>query len=90
MTEKRTPNSNGGVSPAARLVTNLDGKYYMLSEVAEILDKSTQTIRRSMKKVNAPSRQVRQGGMVVYLYSEDDIQELRDYFAPQITMRKRK
>lgn len=61
----------------------------MVSEVAKILDKSQITIRRAMydKKVNAPSKQVKQGGMTVYLYSPEDIEELREYFSAQVEER---
>lgn len=64
----------------------------MVSEVAEILKKSQITIRRAMydKKVNAPSLEVEQGGMKVYLYTPEDIQELKAYFAPKLTTRRKK
>lgn len=89
--EDRQENRTRRLSPAARLVTSLDGDYYMISEVAKILGKSTQTIRRTMyeNRVKAPSKQVRQGGMTVYLYSSEDIEELRGYFAAQVEERDR-
>lgn len=87
---KRTDHPSGGASPAARLVSALDGQYYLLSEVAEILGKSQMTIRRAMynKRVKAPSLELNQGKMKIYLYTTDDIQELRDYYAPQVTERE--
>lgn len=86
----RQEHPKGGASPAARLVSELDGEYFMVSEVAEILGKDARTIRRAMynKRVNAPSYETRQGNMRVYLYTQDDIQELRDYFATKIVKRK--
>lgn len=67
----------------------LDGQYYLISEVAEILGKDQMTIRRAMykKRVKAPSYEVTEGKMKVYLYTPDDIQELREHFAPKITKR---
>lgn len=87
---KRTNQPGGGISPAARLVSSLDGQYYLLSEVADILGKDQMTIRRAMYRgrVKAPSHEVWEGKMKVYLYTPDDIQELRDYFTPKITRRK--
>jgi hypothetical protein len=87
---KRERHPSGGVSPAARLVSSLDGQYYMLSEVAEILGKDPMTLRRAMYKdrVKAPSFEVKQGKMKVYAYTADDIQELREYFAPKINKRQ--
>ena len=87
---KRTNHPSGGVSPAARLVSSLDGQYYLLSEVADILNKDQMTIRRAMYKgrVKAPSLEVWEGKMKVYVYTADDIQELREYFTPRLTQRK--
>jgi hypothetical protein len=86
---QRGKHPTGGVSPAARLVSALDGQYYMLSEVAAILGKDPMTLRRAMynNRVNAPSYEVREGKMKVYVYTTDDIQELREYFAPKLTKR---
>lgn len=82
------------VSPADRLVSNLDGTYYKLTEAAEILEVSPTTLRRLMRKANtglkAPSYQITQGNMKVYLYSQDDLTELRLYFAPGRVPSKRK
>lgn len=74
------------VSPADRLVSNLEGTFYKLTEAAEILEVSPTTLRRLMRRpdtgLKAPSYQITQGNMKVYLYSQDDINELRVYFAP--------
>lgn len=82
------------VSPADRLVSNLDGTFYKLTEAAELLDVSPTTLRRLMRKPNtglkAPSYQITQGSMKVYLYSVDDLNELRVYFAPGRVPSKRK
>lgn len=87
---KRENHPSGGVSPAARLVSNLDGQYYLLSEVAEILGKDPMTLRRAMynNRVKAPSYEVWEGKMKVYAYTADDIQELREYFAPKLNKRQ--
>lgn len=55
-----------------------------------MLDKDPMTIRRAMysKRVSAPSFEVKQGKMKVYLYTPEDIQELREYFAPRLTKRE--
>lgn len=86
---RRENHPHGGASPAARLVSSLDGQYYLVTEVAKILGKDPMTIRRAMynKKVSAPSYEVKQGSMKVYLYTPEDIQELRDHFAPKFRKR---
>lgn len=70
-------------------MSELDGQYYMVSEVAQILGKDPMTIRRAMynKRVKAPSFETRRGGMRIYLYTVDDIQELKEYFAPRVQPR---
>ena len=87
---KRTNHPSGGISPAARLVSSLDGQYYLLSEVADILNKDQMTIRRAMYRgrVKAPSYEVMEGKMKVYLYTPEDIVELREYFTPKLSPRK--
>jgi len=73
------------ISPADRLVSDLDGTYYKLTEAAEIVGVSPTTLRRLIRRKNtglaAPSYQIRQGAMKVYLYNKDDIAELREYLA---------
>lgn len=72
-------------SPADRLVSNLPGKWWKLTEAAEALEVSPTTLRRLMRRkgtgLAAPSYKISQGEMVVYLYSADDIQELRSYLS---------
>lgn len=73
------------VSPADRLVAEQSGQYYKLSEVATVVGKSSATIRRLMRmgRVKAPSYQIRQGDMLVYLFTPEDIEEIRNYFGSQ-------
>lgn len=75
------------VSPADRLVSNLEGTYYKLTEAAKIVGVSPTTLRRLMKLPNtgvkAPSFQIVQGEMLVYLFTEDDIAELKRHFGLQ-------
>ena len=79
------------VSPADRLVSELDGTYYKLTEAAKILNVAPITLRRLMRKhgIKAPSYQVNQGEMKVYLYTPDDLEELSEYFIAQRTPTER-
>ena len=88
----RRNHPSGGVSPAARLVSSLDGQYYLLSEVAQILGKSEMTLRRAMYqgRVKAPTKEAWLGKMKVYLYTVEDIRELQEYFAPKVKQREEK
>jgi len=70
-------------TPVDRLMANLDGTYYRISEVAKMLDKSSHTVRRTIGKpgIHAPSYQVKQGGLEIYLYTPEDVEELREHFS---------
>lgn len=70
------------LTPVDRLLADLDGTYYRVSEVAEALNRSSNTIRRLINKpgIKAPSYTLKQGGMEIYLYTPDDLEELRIYF----------
>lgn len=78
------------ISPADRLVSAQQGTFYKLSEAAQILGVSSTTLRRLMRNdaVKAPSFQVRQRKMKVYLYTPEDLIELREYFAQQVPERR--
>lgn len=78
------------LSPADRLVADLPRPYYKLSDVAKILNKSPATIRRLMrgKKVKAPSYKIEQGGMLVYLFTPEDIEEIRAYYGSQTPQKR--
>jgi hypothetical protein len=73
-------------SPADRLVESLDGEYFKLTDVAIQLNVSESSLRRLRKRegLRAPSFEIRQGGMHIYLYTPDDVDELRNYYAKQV------
>jgi predicted transcriptional regulator len=73
------------VPPSDALISSLDGTYYKLSEAVILTGKSASTLRRLMKKnlVKAPSGMVRQGKNTYYLYTPEDIQEIRDYYTEE-------
>ena len=84
-----TPRSEGEkkpfISPADRLIAEQEGLYYKLSEAADLVGKSQNTLRRLMrsKKVKAPSYEIKQGDMTMYLYTAEDIEEIRNYYGAQ-------
>lgn len=73
------------VTPAEKYVRELEGEYYLLSEVAEKVGVAPGTLRRLIKsptkKVNAPSFVGHQGAMPLYIFSKDDLEEIRTYYA---------
>jgi predicted DNA-binding transcriptional regulator AlpA len=79
------------VSPADRLIADLPEPYYKLTEVARMLGVSTTTMRRLIKNpmVTAPRKQMRQGSMIVYLYDDLDIEEIKQYLDSQKMPQKR-
>lgn len=70
------------ISPVDRIMAELDGTYYRLSEVAKILNRSPGTIRRHIGRpgLKAPSYQIERGKLQIYLYTPQDIEELKGYF----------
>lgn len=75
---KRTPRK----SPADQLLSDLDGDYMKLTDVAAVVGVHQETLRRLCRteKVNAPSKAVKQGGMIMYLFTPEDVLELKQYF----------
>jgi len=78
------PNTNQKASPAEEYVRNLDGEFYLLSEVAEIVGVTKNTLRRLVtnkeKRVKAPSYTGALGGMNIYIFSRADIEEIKEYY----------
>lgn len=72
-------------TPAEKYIADLDGEYYRLSEVADLVGVSPGTLRRLIKspkkKVKAPSYEGHLGRMPIYVFSRDDLEEIRAYYA---------
>jgi hypothetical protein len=76
---KRSPRK----SPADQLLDDLEGDFSKLTDVAREVGVHPETLRRLCRtdKVNAPSHAVQQGGMTMYLFTPEDVDELKSYFA---------
>lgn len=63
------------------IIAQVDGDYYTTSEVAKELGVSVGTIRRWYRAtelgLKAPSKKITRGKLTIYLYTEDDLEELR-------------
>lgn len=88
-------------NPATRLIENLPEGYLTARQVAEMFGVNIETIRRLGRQVDedgrkrfvAPSKAARTGDLVVYLYTEEDLEEIADYFGqsmPRKAARKRR
>lgn len=77
-----TPASIGRISPAQRMVDELDGKFYTIAQTAEICGVSLATVRRLLRseKVKAPSDVLVRGGMHIWLLTEADLVEVARFF----------
>ena len=67
---------------AQAIVSKLDGVFYTISQVSEMLDIPVSTLRkwyRNVEELQAPSKQVKRGKMKIYLYTPEDVEELRAY-----------
>jgi hypothetical protein len=70
-------------SPAARILESLDGEYYSMRQTAEMCDVHIETLRRLCRtsRVNAPSKATRIGKLVIYLFTPEDVEEVKAYFS---------
>lgn len=87
----RRPKTTGNqMSPVDREIAKLDGVYYKLREAAPLVGVSPTTLRRllSSDEVKAPSKELLLGQMVVYLYTPEDIEELREYYRTRRSSRR--
>lgn len=69
------------VSPVARLLESLDGTYYTTGQVAKMIGCSQATVRTLIKndRVKAPSKVAVRGQGYVYLFTPEDVEEVRDF-----------
>lgn len=69
-------------SPATRIIEALDGEYYTMRQTAEIVDVHIETLRRLCRtsRVKAPTKATTAGKLVIYLFTPEDVEEVRQYF----------
>jgi hypothetical protein len=76
-------------SPAELIMESIPEGYLSVKDMSERYGVHVQTIRRLIKarnddgtpKVNAPTDAVQQGGLVIYLFNENDVAEMDAYMA---------
>lgn len=72
------------MSPAEAYVRALGDGYYMLSEVAEKVGVTAQTLRRLIKdpnkKIKAPSYIGQMDSMQIYVFTEEDVNEINSHY----------
>lgn len=70
------------ISPATRILNELDGEWYTMGQTAEKIGVHIETLRRLCRtdRVKAPSNAVQQGQLVIYLFTPEDVEEVRQYF----------
>jgi transposase len=76
------------MDPATRAVRSIPGGYFLLREAAEMLGVSTQKIRKLIKTPElglTPKMQTHQGKSTIYLYTQDDVDRIRQYLVEQST-----
>lgn len=74
-------------SPAELLLEQIPEGYMSVKDMAERYGVHVQTIRRLAKmtnndgtpRVKAPSAAIQQGGLVIYLFTEEDVEEMDAY-----------
>lgn len=72
------------ITPAEAFVRSLGEGHYLLSEVADKVGVAQQTLRRLIrdpdKKIKAPSFIGHQGKMPIYVFTEEDVAEIRAHY----------
>lgn len=84
-------------SPATRLAESLPDGMLSARQVAEHFDVNIETIRRLARakdengkpKFNAPSKAARQGDLIIWAYTQEDMDELSEYFGVKTPKRKK-
>jgi len=84
--EELAPNRR--TSPFQLIMDSLDGEFYSMRQAARMTGVHIETLRRlcHTDRVKAPSKATKQGGLFVYLFTPEDIEEVREYFAAQNEM----
>jgi transposase len=75
-------------SPVTALIESLGDEYKTVADVAEHFGVHKETVRRLIKaknpdgtpKINAPSKAAQAGEMIIYLFTDEDMEELEEYF----------
>lgn len=70
-------------SPAQRIIDSLDGEYKTMRQTAEECGVHIETLRRLCRtdRVNAPSNATKSGKLVIYLFTPEDVEEVKNYFS---------
>jgi len=84
MTSTKTPSKDWWLNSLLA-----DEDLMVMSEVASTLGVATITVRRLLGKegIQAPSKYYERGGYKVYLYTPEDVQELREHFYKRVRSR---
>lgn len=78
------------VNPVTALVRGLDKDYLLLREAADVLGVTPNRLRmlgEAFPETLGPGHVTWMGGMKIYLYGEDDLAQVRAYFAHLETLR---
>jgi len=70
------------ISPAQRIIDSLDGDFKTMRQTAELVGVHIETLRRLCRtpRVKAPSKATKQGKLVIYLFTPEDVEEVKAYF----------
>jgi hypothetical protein len=70
-------------SPAQRIIDSLEGEYKTMRQTAELCGVHIETLRRLCRtdRVKAPSKATKSGKLVIYLFTDEDIEEVQNYFS---------
>jgi hypothetical protein len=79
-------------APATRIIEQIPEGMYTARDVAKMFDRNIETIRRLARqkdedgnaKFKAPSKAAKSGELVIWVYTQEDIEELANYFGERV------
>lgn len=71
-------------SPIALVMAQLEGTFYTITETSKITGIPVSTLRRWYRtsETKAPSKEVHNGKQKIYLYTPEDLEELKQHRTP--------
>jgi len=83
-------------SPATRMIEGLPPDLLTARQVAERFDRNIETIRRlarpdprtGEKRFKAPSKAIKSGELIIWVYTPEDVDELAEHFGEKVSRKR--
>lgn len=79
-------------APATRMIEQIPDGLFTARDLSELFDVNIETIRRLARakdadgndRFTAPSKAAKQGELIIWVYTPDDVEEMAEYFGKKI------